>query len=151
MSSSQRINHNIMVSDNKVFSEPRWREAILYFLFGLWGNNPAVVRRPKIRLGTIDIARDPQGFYYAYGRPDPRELESYADSWTKGRTAVVHGDYSDQVEAALVRFVKDKEFVELVLSFQTGRVMLWKTKNRGDYGITAEGLPLGWSSKGPRF
>ncbi|MBI2594641.1 MAG: hypothetical protein HYW38_00010, partial [Candidatus Colwellbacteria bacterium] len=66
------ISNDIQVSGSpsQEFPEARWREAILFYLFGVWADRQSVTYRPKISFGDITLRLDlAEGEYYAYGTP----------------------------------------------------------------------------------
>lgn len=149
------VDHDIQVSGYTNFPESRWREAILFYLFGMWGNRERVTYRPKVSFGDITLRLDRQteygkGEYYAYGHADvpedipPLGLEDYLVE-TSGKQC--------EVEVALIRFVKDERFRQLRLHLpsvsSTATLILWKKVRRGEYGYAGVGLPYTWGIKGP--
>ena len=52
------FSNHIQVSGITWFPPERWREAILYYLFGLWSNKGCVAYRPKIRFGSVVLRLD---------------------------------------------------------------------------------------------
>lgn len=149
------VSHDIQISGRTNFPEWRWREAILFYLFGIWSNNNDVTYRPKVHFGDICLRLDrSSGEYYAYGhaegvREDVPPLEEYDVVEMSGKQA--------EVEVALIRFVKDDRVRQLQLHFpaiydpkmHTTTLVLWKKTRRGEYGIAGLGLPYSWSTSGP--
>ena len=140
---------DIQVSGFECFEENRWREAILSYLFGVWGNLKGVMYRPKMMFGGITLRlHQSAGEYYAYGpktHEDPpavRRLEEHLvlKTWEQ-----------PEVEVALARFVKDNGLRQLTLPFRHGELRLWKKSQRGQYGIEAIGLPVSWGVDGPEW
>lgn len=126
-------NRDLQISGWTNFSENRWREAILFYLFGIWSEKEDVVYRPKIHFGTMCLCFDEDaGRYFAYGAsPDwevPQDLG--------GGLLITEGCGRDEVEMSLVRFVKNDRIRILVISFGGGRYLrLWKDpERRGKYG-----------------
>lgn len=147
------VARDIQVSGRTDFSESRWREAILFYLFGMWSGNEDVTYRPKIHFGDICLRLDQRngdGDYYAYGHQEVREdvpaLGSDDLVETSGKQA--------EVEVALIRFVKDDRIRQLRFCFPSvsnniNTLFLWKKKRRGEYGVAGIGLPYAWGTKGP--
>ncbi len=141
------LSKGIQVSGRQNYEENRWREAILYYLFGVWGNLQEVMYRPKIMFGGITLRLNSNGSeYYAYGPPteEPPPIVKSPEE---------HLDLLDEdqwgVEIALIRFVKNNQIRQLTLRFRYGELRLWKKSQRGQYGIAAVGLPKDWSLDGP--
>lgn|GEM_PF-1906780 len=142
---------DIQVSGFTNFPESRWREAILFYLFGMWGNRDNVTYRPKIMFGDITLRLDRQdGEYYAYGHERVREEIPPLDSDDLVETS----GKQEAVEVALIRFVKDDRIRQLRLrlpsvSDDVATLVLWKKARRGEYGVAGLGLPYSWGTKGP--
>jgi hypothetical protein len=142
---------NIQVSGRTDFPESRWREAILFYLFGVWGNRDNVTYRPKIHFGDITLRLNRQsGEYYAYGHAEaPEPSPSLRDS---DELVSVSSGKQEEVEVALIRFVKNNRIKQLHLHFpelRGGFLVLWKKDKRSEYGVEGIGLPYSWSTKGP--
>ncbi len=136
----------IQVCGDTCFPEHRWREAFLYYLFGVWGNKQSVVYRPKMILGSITLRLWQKGQeYYAYGRPNEEPPLHYGDEAQELHV----GHRQAEVEQALIRFVKNKALKVLVITLNLGVVYLWKKRKNGEYGVSATGLPVSWGSQGP--
>lgn len=147
------ITNDLQVSGVHEFPENRWREAILFYLFGVWGDKHDVMYRPKIAFGDITLRLDcSQGTYYAYGTPHERlppwcyELKAEEKLW------VGDGKQAD-VEVALIRFVKDNRIKLLTLQLpdSKGSIFLWKKPRRGEYGVFSAGIPKSWGVNGPIY
>jgi len=144
-----RLYSGIQVSGYTNFPESRWREAILFYLFGMWGNRERVTYRPKISFGDITL-RLGDGEYYAYGHERVREEIPPLDSDDLVETS----GKQTEVEVALIRFVKDDRIKQLRLrlpsvSDDVATLVLWKKTRRGEYGYAGIGLPYSWGTKGP--
>ncbi len=146
-----RLARDIQVSGFTCFPESRWREAILYYLFGIWGNRSDVTYRPKISFGDIWLRLDSSnGRYYAYGHEETFEQVPPLGS----DDLIVTSDEQVKVEVALIRFVKNDRIKQLRLRFpaksgDTCTLVLWKKTRRGEYGVASLGLPYSWGSDGP--
>lgn len=143
------VDHDIQVSGYTNFPESRWREAILFYLFGMWGNRERVTYRPKISFGDITL-RLGDGEYYAYGHAQVPENIPPLDSDDLVETS----GKQTEVEVALIRFVKDERIKQLRLrlpsvSDDVATLVLWKKARRGEYGYAGLGLPYSWGTKGP--
>lgn len=140
------VNHDIQVGGWTHFPESRWREAILFYLFGVWADKEDVISRPKIIFGNVTLRLDLDAReYFAYGCSHDEQLPSFP----KEATLMV-GCSQDEVEQGLIRFVKNDriKFLAICLPCQ-GRVELWKKEKRGQYGYTAYGIPTSWGGLGP--
>ncbi|QQG46101.1 MAG: hypothetical protein HYY55_04025 [Candidatus Niyogibacteria bacterium] len=148
------ISNGIQVSglSSQEFPESRWREAILFFLFGIWSDRQSVVHRPKINFGDFTLRLDYyNGEYYAYGYAEvPQEPPALGPDdlvETSGRQA--------DVEVALIRFVKNDRIRQLRLcvvcdqKVRHAQLVLWKKARRGEYGCAGIGLPYTWGTRGP--
>ena len=130
--------HEIQVSGLTLFPMNRWREAILYYLFGVWGNRDNVMYRPKINFAGVSLRLDPvRRQYYLYGRP---EVADVVPVMVDGEWRVL--DSQDEVETGLIRFVKNDEIKKFTIQFRDRSILiLWKKEKRGEYGVHAYGIP----------
>ena len=146
------VTNDIQVSGLEGFPESRWREAILFYLFGIWSGRESVTYRPKLCFGDITLRLDRQnGEYYAYGHAEvPQDVPPLGPDdlvETSGRQAAV--------EVALIRFVKDNRIKQLRLGVMTdqkvhcAQLVFWKKARRSEYGYAGIGLPYSWGTKGP--
>ena len=134
------------------YTQSRWREAILFYLFGVWSNKQSVMYRPKIAFGNITLRLDRHdGEYYAYGHEDvPQEVPPLGPN-----DLVVRSGRQADVEVALIRFVKDNRIKQLRLpgvpsqNVHLAQLVLWKKEKRSEYGHAGIGLPYSWGTKGP--
>lgn len=147
------ISNDIQVSGltSQEFPESRWREAILFYLFGVWADRQSVTYRPKISFGDITLRLDPSsGEYYAYGTPT--EELPYPFPVREDEKLTVRSLRQADVEVALARFVKNDRIKLLTICSEcSGRLMLWKKSRRGQYGITATDIPRSWGTRGPEW
>lgn len=120
------------------FPESRWREAILFYLFGIWSSRQSVTYRPKISFGDITLRLDQLGGeYYAYGvAGDIHDVPSVSEDARLGC-----GGQQAEVELALVRFVKNERIRMLTLKLDSGLLCFWKKQRRGEYGMASWGIP----------
>lgn len=153
--------NDIQVSGRENFPERRWREAILYYLFGSWSGNSDVTYRPKIIFGSLTLRLDPEnGKYFAYGRGTgwPSDMDAVdairlsLDPRFKG-IHIICSDRAADVERGLIRFVKNNRIKYLRIDIETGKegvkfVFLWKKERRGEYGIASFGIPESWDGLG---
>jgi len=130
------MSSEIQVSGITCFPQERWREAILFYLFGLWANKEIVAYRPKIAFGTIVLRLDEsRGEYYAYGRNQDGECPPFL---LPIKEELVVGPAQEQVEIGLVRFVKNDRIRRLAIkSANSGLIWLWKQTKRGQYRVCA--------------
>lgn len=141
MMDKQRKLGGLQVSGLTNFSEERWREAILHFLFGVWGNKYEVMYRPKICFGQLTLRLDPDDReYFAYGLSRDDELPDFP---SKDRDSeFVVGCSQTEVEQGLIRFVKNDQIKKLTIALRNhGTLVLWKKERRGQYGCFAQGIP----------
>ena len=147
------VSNDIQVSGltSQEFPESRWREAILFYLFGIWADRQSVTYRPKIGFGDITLRLDPgDGEYYAYGTA--HEELPYPFPVREDEKLTVTSWKQADVEVALARFVKNDRIKLLTLCLRySGRLMLWKKSRRGQYGITATDIPRSWGTRGPEW
>lgn len=132
----------LQVSGLDCFPECRWREAVLYYLVGVWGNRQEVMYRPKIHFGNFTLRLClGSGQYYAYGEEGSWSGDADRRSRSHhGRILYVECD-QDSVEVGLARFVKDDAIGQLTISFGRARALnLRKTTRRGE--LTAHGVRL---------
>lgn len=145
------VSNDIQVSGlvSQEFPESRWREAILFYLFGIWSGRQSVMYRPKISFGSVTLRLDSdEGKYEAYGTP-PEELTSTLRFRADEKLFVDTGRQAD-VEVALVRFVKNDQIKLLILWLPQLRVFftLWKKSRRSQYGCCLTD-PRAWNANGP--
>lgn len=128
------------------FPGSRWREAILFYLFGIWSDRQSVTYRPKISFGNVVLRLDPNGEYCAYGvaGDDIRDVPSVLED---AHQSV--GCAQAEVEIALVRFVKNDRIKVLTITFGLGFLSLWKAQRRGEYGVATWGIPNSWGGLSP--
>jgi len=136
MSESQLpVGGDIQVAGGKCFTANRWREAILYYLFGIWSGDETVLNRPKINFGRFQLRLDESGeSYYAVG-----ESGGVIVSFHESRCLRV-GWKKAEVEVALVRFLKDNKIKKLTIDLEQGQMVFWKTDRRAEYGCAAYGI-----------
>lgn len=129
----------LQVSGLRIFPEDRWRDCILHFLSGMWGDDESVTYRPKIDFGGIALRFIPEtGEYIAYGTSG--ELAPAPTSWSPEATLTVASTQSE-VELGLVRFVKNDRTLLLIIRLRGGgEVRLWKKRWRSRFGISAQGI-----------
>ena len=139
---------DLQVSGSECFSEHRWREAVLYYLFGIWGDKQEVTYRPKISFGNVTLRLDlSTAEYYAYGVSTPELHPEFTDA----EILQVESGKQNDVEAALARFVKNDGIRLLIITLplsKNGALALWKKYRRGQYGYESIGLPKSWGTGG---
>lgn len=133
------IDRHLQVSGLETFTQNRWREAILYYLFGVWGNLDKVMYRPKIYMGGLALRLDPRAeSYYAYGKGCSRERDIPVVK-PEARLIASHSQF--EVEGALIRFVKNNAIRVLEIQLESGgRVWIWKTSRRGEYRTACDDM-----------
>jgi hypothetical protein len=146
----QNVGQDIQVSGLDCFPESRWREAVLHYLFGVWSNNQQVMYRPKISFDGIVLRLDPTTqTYYAYGQAQHsasrRAWHALLDRWDRkcsGEILEVSCN-KNEVEVALIRFVKDNQISNLTIHFRrvSASFSLCKTTRRGEYIVSGNELP----------
>ena len=138
----------IQVAGLECYPTNRWRDALMAFLMGIWGDQGSVMYRPKIDLGPACLRLDPDAKAFTISGHNPSP--SYEGSWSgpvskakracSERTWVTQvGRPGDMVKTMdqLVRFVKDSARLRLVLMFPTSQVLvLTKGRKRGDLDVT---------------
>jgi len=130
---SLNADRSLQISGNRTFEENRWREAILFYLFGIWSGKEDVTYRPKIHFGMMCLRLDPDtGQYFAYGASPDWEIPQDLG----GELLITDGCGKYEVEVSLARFVKNDRVRMLVISFGDGQFLrLWKDPDRrGKYG-----------------
>lgn len=149
--------HDLQVSGNKFFPEQRWREAILFYLNGIWSDNQIVTYRPKIMFGGVTLRLDfDAGEYFAYGETPgvnlPMQFLHLPEVESRRRAEqklFVRTPTQAEVEVALVRFVKDNRIKLLTIKFEHGHINLWKMSKRSQYRCAAYNIPRSWGLEGP--
>lgn len=141
------VDNNVQVSGLTDFPELRWREAILYYLFGIWAGKEEVTDRPKIIFGTVTLRLDSEAReYFAYGRSH----EESPHQRFREEEMVMVGSKQVEVEQGLIRFVKNDRIRLLTICLPcSGRVTLWKKERRSKYGLHSQDIPLTWGGLGP--
>lgn len=130
----------IQVSGSRCFNGSLWREAILFFLNGIWSGDDFINSRPKIyinnttmKLGS-NMGPNPYPRYYADiqdngKRPQVKDSEIF----------VVHQPTQAEVENGLIKFVKNNQIRMLVIMFpESGPLFFTKGHKRSELYITAE-------------
>ena len=144
------LSQDLQVSGLTEFPEARWREAILFYLFGIWSNKDKVVYRPKIAFGDITLRLDLRdGEYYAHGHAESPE---YPPAVKLEQGLIETTGLKAEVEVALIRFVKDNRIKLLRLQLPAsnhGQLVLWKKAKRSEYGYAGVNLPYTWTTEGP--
>ena len=130
----------IQVSGVMCFEENQWRDAILHYLFGVWGNQDQVMYRPKLGFYCISLRLDLERCrYWAVWTDRHASLEEPPEISQMKVLTVPSSQL--EVEAGLVRFVKDDSILMLVIALENlGQIRLWKKERRGEYGIWGQNL-----------
>lgn len=122
----------------KVFPMSRWREGILYFLFGVWSGNPHFWENPEIHFGEMRLilsAKDPR-------RAEATEVFRLEGTASDADGSSYFGNYSLdvghtrlEVMDALARFAKDPYLGRLCIHFPDGTsLVFFQKERRGEYG-----------------
>ncbi|MEM9336537.1 MAG: hypothetical protein AAGA35_01625 [Patescibacteria group bacterium] len=124
---------DLQISELKTFPENRWREAILHYLFGIWADKESVTYRPKIHFGTMCLRLNQASReYFAYGSSPNWEVHQ---SFRGEEILITEGCGQDEVEGALIRFVKNDRIRILAITLGNDQFLrLWKTDKRSEYG-----------------
>ena len=142
----------MQVAGLQCYPTNRWRDALMAFLMGIWGDYSNVMYRPKIDLGPACLRLDPDQKTFTLSGHNPHpgngSWELPLDDAQKARNertwVADAGKTGDMVQTMdqLVRFVKDPARLRLVLMFPTGQVLvLTKGRKRGDLDVTYIELP----------
>jgi hypothetical protein len=125
----------VEVSRRVCFEGNRWIEAILYYLNGIWKNDSVIAPHPELRFDNVTLRlADTNYFAYVDGITPPRPRVQ-----AKDLLAVPYSTQND-VEAGLVRFVKNNQIRQLAITF-LGEGALYLTKQRrAELIISVEGL-----------
>ncbi len=148
----QAADQFFQVSGAKEFEGHRWREAILYYLNGVWSDNNDVTYRPKIKFTkdggsvldyNVTLRLDQStGEYYAYGTYEGVPFCKIPDDLAKPEGCLRVGKDQNAVEMGLIRFVRNDAIRALQISFgPDAGIVLWKTSRRGELWIAIAGLP----------
>jgi hypothetical protein len=130
---------NICVAD-KTFPTRRWREAILYFLFGIWSGDKRFWHDPEIHFGELKLVlktrdcrvSEKDDAFVIYGVAPDEPVNHY------------HGNYSLRVGGgrcevmdALVRFAKDPYLGKLDVRIDNRhRLTFFQKERRSEYGCS---------------
>lgn len=135
---------SIQVSGLQIFSQHEWRNALLYYLFGIWAMKQEIVYRPKISFsgpgfsdGVSLCLEAGDGKYSVLAGS---QLPRFIPGFNAGEVLCVSSEKT-QVEVGLVRFVKDNSIRMLKIDFGEGKVLaLWKHRCRGQYSFAGQNL-----------
>ncbi|MBI4090659.1 MAG: hypothetical protein HY422_01395 [Candidatus Komeilibacteria bacterium] len=142
----------IQVSGNARFESFRWREAILYYLNGVWRNDLGVMYRPKIRFGNVMPGENKAGAFIKRGITLRLDGHSYSGRYYAYGTSEQRVDAIDKtslfvecrqadVEGGLIRFVKDEALDSLAISFGRSGIRLTKSRRRGELAVEGFSIP----------
>ena len=125
--------HEIQISGIEIFQADKWKEAILYYLDGVWGDEEYVMYRPKISLGGLSLRRGTH--YYIRGTAPDEVSPDFLDTEKIYVTSSL-----EEVDQGLIRLVKNEKIKMLVITFGDNNTLsLWK-KEDGQYGCRATGF-----------
>ncbi len=140
----------IQVENDRIFSEKNWREAILYYLNGIWGRNTDVMSNShNINFSGVKLMLDQLGRkYWCYIQP---MHETSLDTESSNPQIELHdgitlevNDDQDSVEIGLMRFVRNDSIGHLTIRFDDktskSSLSLHKTTKRGEYLTSGENL-----------
>jgi hypothetical protein len=125
---------------NNVFEGNRWREAILFYLNGVWANDTAVMYRPKISFADTTLRLEGDHYYaYAVNGCNLGDRPYVADE----DMLIVLDPTQGEVESGLIRFVKNSQVRQLAVVFpEKGHLVLTKGLKRSELFVTAVNLQL---------
>lgn len=139
---------DLQVSGNKSYDGSQWREAILAYLGGVWSGDESVTSRQKLCFNNTVIRLGREGKYYAYFVNEPDGAEGGPIGIPMARPSdllVVMHTTENEVESALIRFVRNNKIRKLALMFDNGvssegMILLAKGQKRGEIHIYTYGL-----------
>jgi len=148
---------SIQVSGLREFPAKQWREAILYYLFGVWGEKSSVMCRPKINLeveGGGSITLRPNGEkeakYYVYGDQihTPKDTAPRFSN-DQQEEHVQCSRWQTTFEHTLVRFVKNNRIREFTLWLPSNSFVTLRKdpSNRGSLEVFAMGASISHDMK----
>lgn len=139
---------DLQVSGNHSYNGNQWREAILAYLGGVWSGDESVTSRQKLCFNNTVIRLGREGKYYAYFVNEPDGADGGPIGLPMVRPSdllvVMHTTEND-VESALIRFVRNNKIRKLALMFDNGvssegMILLAKGQKRGELHIYTYGL-----------
>ena len=105
--------------NSDVFPANRWREGMLEFLMRIWsGNSP---RHPHIRIRDIVLRRDEETSRFKI--EGSRQVVTEVHRFTNSMMFIRDENY--EIEAGLVRFVKNESIRCLGIQFESEKATLW--------------------------
>ena len=120
--------HEIQVSGLQLFPADKWRDAITYYLDGVWANEEHVMYRPKIFFGGLTLRQGDTEYIVRGTGPDAVTPVFKADE------VLSIGCGLAEVDQGLMCFVRNETIKALVIDFSDGaRMYLWKERE-GQYG-----------------
>jgi hypothetical protein len=128
---------SIQVAGGEVFEGSRWREAILFYLNGIWSNDVAVTHRPKINFNKTVLRRDGERYigYYSLD-PDSGDRPPVADK----DVFVIPEPTRAEIENGMIRFVKNNQIRQLGICFEgKGAIVLTKGHKRSELFVCTMG------------
>lgn len=131
--------YTITVAD-KTYPMSRWREGILYFLFGIWSGNRKFWRDPSIQFGKLKLVlqtqdcRVPQNddVFVIMGTAPDESVDYY-----HGNYSLRVGNNRAEVMDALVRFAKDPYLGQVDIRVNdTTRLTFFGKERHSEYGCS---------------
>lgn len=131
---------SIRILENRNFIGSDWREAILTFLNGVWSDHIVINHPAEICFNNIRLQLGQNNEYYVYFLVE-RDGTNFNATAPYNRDAMYIVSYpsANDVEAGLIRFVRNNKIRQLVIGFPgVGRVTLTKDQKRGSLFVSAE-------------
>jgi hypothetical protein len=131
------------------FKESNWREAILYYLHGMWAANPQVTCKSSITFDGVTLKLDVgTKKYWCFVRP---MMSTSLDTESGNPLIELHNgvtlevrDDQDNVEMGLMRLVRNDNIGCLTIHFDyngsKSSMSLHKTSKRGEYLTSGQNL-----------
>jgi len=135
---------HVQISKGEVYEPWRWREAILAYLNGVWGEDLNKDYPPHLTLNDhwlrLNVERHE---YYAYTSLAMGEAEIPG---FKTEEILMVGSSQDEVECGLARFVKNNHIKQLAIIFRDNpgpgaTLVLTKSRQRSALFVATRNLP----------
>ena len=150
---------DIWISEFSEFEGWKWREAVLFYLNGVWSKHPDVMTRSEFCYPQIDFWKDaayvclrlhPSTSTYSGEGLGLSVLPKLTD-FLSSEILAVESNGRAEVEQALIRFLRDRSIRYVMLRVPSnnaqfrGSIHLWKEKGNG----RAEQLCVASTNLGP--